>query len=79
MAKVFTIDALVVNAADSGEAMERFGKDYANNINAETEHIVIPGASHPFTEEGAMEKLYEVTTDWIKGKIRKEIAMTLKS
>jgi alpha/beta superfamily hydrolase len=69
MAKNFKVDTLVVNAADSGEAMERFGKDYANNINAGTEHIVIPNASHPFTEDGAMERLYEVTARWIKEKI----------
>jgi len=69
MAKNFTVDTLVVNAAKSGKVMERFGKDYANNINAETKHIVIPAASHPFTEDGAMEKLYEVTTQWIKEKI----------
>lgn len=68
MAKNFTVDTLVVNAADSGEAMERFGQDYTNNINAETEHIVIPDASHPFTQNGAMERLYEVTARWIKEK-----------
>jgi alpha/beta superfamily hydrolase len=68
MAKNFTVDTLVVNAANSGEVMERFGKDYTNNINAETEHIVIPDASHPFTEDGAMERLYEATAQWIKEK-----------
>jgi hypothetical protein len=68
MAGDFTVDTLVVNAADSGEAMERFGKDYADNIQAETEHIVIPNASHPFTEDGAMERLYETTARWIKEK-----------
>jgi alpha/beta superfamily hydrolase len=69
MAKDFKVDALVINAADSGEAMTCFGKDYASNIHTETEHIVIPGASHPFTEDGAMEKLYEATAKWIKEKI----------
>lgn len=68
MTKNFTVDTLVVNAANSGEVMKRFGKDYANNINAETEHIVIPDASHPFTEDGVMERLYEATARWIKEK-----------
>ncbi|MBI1857328.1 alpha/beta hydrolase [Candidatus Saccharibacteria bacterium] len=46
MAKNFNVDTLVINASNSGKAMERFGKDYANNISAETEYIVIPDASH---------------------------------
>ncbi|MBI3338471.1 hypothetical protein HY003_04205 [Candidatus Saccharibacteria bacterium] len=66
MAKNFNVDTLVINASNSGKAMERFGKDYANNISAETEYIVIPDASHSFTEDGAMERLYEVTARWIK-------------
>jgi alpha/beta superfamily hydrolase len=65
MARNFNVDTLVINAENSGKAMERFGKDYAANIQAETEHIIIPGASHPFTEDGAMERLYEVTARWI--------------
>jgi alpha/beta superfamily hydrolase len=69
MAQNFKVDTLVINAQNSGEAMYRFGKDYVNNIKAVAEHIVIPGASHPFTEDGAMEKLYEITTLWIKQKI----------
>jgi hypothetical protein len=70
MAEAFKIDTLVVNASNSGEAMYRFGEDYATKIDATTEHHVIPGASHPFTEDGAMEKLYEVTTQWIKQKLK---------
>lgn len=69
MARNFKVDTLVVNARDSGKAMERFGADYANNINAETEHVVIPNASHPFTEDRVMERLYEVTARWVKEKI----------
>jgi len=76
MAKQFKVSTLVVNARESGEAMRRFGSDYASAINAETEHIVIPGASHPFTEDGAMERLFEITTNWIKNK---EMDMILKS
>ncbi len=69
MAKAFKVDTLVINASDSGEAMYRFGEDYTNNISAQTERVVIPDASHPFTEDGVMEKLYEVTTNWIKEKL----------
>jgi len=69
MAQEFKVDTLVVNASDSGEAMYRFGEDYAANIDAATEHIVIPGASHPFTEDGATERLYEVTSCWMKQKL----------
>jgi|GEM_PF-1506951 len=69
MAQAFKIDTLVINASDSSKAMYRFGEGYTANIDAVTEHIVIPNASHPFTEEGAMEKLYEVTAKWIKKKI----------
>jgi alpha/beta superfamily hydrolase len=69
MAQAFKIDTLVVNAEESGKTMLRFGKDYASSISASTEHVVIPGASHPFTEDGAMEKLYGITTDWIKEQI----------
>lgn len=72
MARSFRIDTLVVNAADSGDAMRRFGRSYANNINAETAHVVIPGASHPFTEDGAMERLFEVTARWMLNKIASE-------
>lgn len=70
MARDFRVDTLVVTAQNSGTAMQRFGKDYADNISAATEHIVIPGASHPFTEEGAMEQLYKVTTHWIEEKVK---------
>ncbi|CAN5629768.1 hypothetical protein BH23PAT2_BH23PAT2_05170 [soil metagenome] len=69
MAQAFKIDTLIVNASDSGEAMYRFGEDYAANIDAVTEHIVIPDTYHPFTEDGAMENLYVATVKWIKGKL----------
>lgn len=72
MAKAFNVEALVVNATGSGKAMRRFGGDYAKSIPAETKHIVIPGASHPFTENGAMERLYEATIQWLKTKLPKE-------
>jgi alpha/beta superfamily hydrolase len=69
MARAFTIPTLVVNASESGETMHKFGEDYAKSINAKTEHTVIAGASHPFTENGAMERLYAVTRDWIKSQL----------
>ncbi len=65
MAKNFNINTLVINAANSGEEMLRYGQDYAKNINAASEHIVIQGASHPFTEDGAMEELFSKTASWI--------------
>lgn len=69
MAQAFRVNTLVVNAEESGEAMYRFGEDYAKSISALTKHVVIPGASHPFTEDGAMEKLYATTTAWIKSQL----------
>lgn len=68
MAQNFTVDTLIINARKSGDAMLRFGKDYANNISADTRHVVIDNASHTFTEEGAMEVLFGVTVEWIKQK-----------
>lgn len=64
-ARNFTVDSLIVNAEGSGEAMRNFGQDYAHSINARTEHVIIPGATHPFVEDGAMERLYATTTSWI--------------
>lgn len=61
MARNFAVDTLVVNAGKSGDAMLRFGEDYASSIFADTRHVVIDGASHPFTEDGAMEKLFDIT------------------
>jgi hypothetical protein len=75
MAQAFKIDTFIVNASESGTAMQRFGKDYASNIHAATEHNVIPNASHSFTEDGAMDELLKVTTKWIERKL----TMTLKS
>ncbi len=72
MAQAFSIDTLIVNAERSGAAMQRFGEDYANAIAAETKYVVIPDASHPFTEDGAMERLCEVTTQWLKSQITKQ-------
>lgn len=68
MAQNFDVDTLVVNAEKSGDVMLRFGADYASSISADTEHVVVEGASHPFTEDGAMEKLFEVTAEWLKQK-----------
>lgn len=72
MAQAFKVPTLVVNASESGKAMRKFGKDYTDRIDAEAEHTVIAGASHPFTEDGAMERLYAVTTSWIKGQLSKQ-------
>jgi alpha/beta superfamily hydrolase len=71
MAKAFRVNTLVINAEDSGEAMRRFGQDYAHAIGANTEHVVIAGASHPFTEDGTMERLFSITTKWVKNRRQK--------
>jgi dienelactone hydrolase len=68
-AKNFNIDTLVINA-DFSEEMKKYGKNYANSIDAHTKHIVIPGSTHPFVENGAMEKLFEETLSWLQPNIR---------
>jgi pimeloyl-ACP methyl ester carboxylesterase len=65
MAKKFKIPTLVINA-DSSREMKAYGKDYADNISAATKHVIIPNSTHPFTEDGALEKLYEESVSWIK-------------
>lgn len=64
MAKQFKVESLIVNASYSKE-MQRYGEDYAKSINAPTKHVIIPDSTHPFTEDGAMEKLFEVTGTWL--------------
>ncbi len=69
MAQKFKVDTLIVNAAKSGAAMRKFGADYTKSIDAQTDHVVIPEASHSFTEDSAMEHLYTATVNWILSKI----------
>lgn len=67
--KQFKIPTLIVNASYSKE-MAEYGKKYANSINAPTKQVVIPNTSHPFVEEGAIEKLYRITGDWLKQQLK---------
>jgi len=65
MARKFKIPTLIVNA-DSSIEMKAYGQDYADSINAPTDRFVIAGSTHSFTEDGALEKLYNVTLDWLQ-------------
>lgn len=65
VAKKFKIRTGVFNA-DWSKEQQRYGKDYADNINAEAKQIIIPNSSHPFTEDGAAEKLFKATADWFQ-------------
>lgn len=62
--KKFTKPLLVVNASDTNYQIER-GRDYISHCKTKKKHLIIPDSSHPFTEDGAMEKLFEVTVDWM--------------
>jgi alpha/beta superfamily hydrolase len=68
-AKDFKIETLVINASYSKE-MKEYGKNYAESIDAPTKHIIIPNSTHPFVEDGAMEKLFEETLKWLKPQIK---------
>lgn len=63
--KNFHIPTVVVNASWSKKQQE-YGRAYSKYIDADTKHVVIPGSSHPFTEDGAIEKLYETTSRFFK-------------
>lgn len=65
MAGKFKVPTLVVNASWS-ESQQRYGKDYADTIVATTERVVIPDSSHPFTEDGAAEKLFATSANYFK-------------
>jgi dienelactone hydrolase len=65
MAHKFKVKTLVANA-DHSKKMLKYGKQYVASIDAPTKHSIIPDSSHPFTEDGAMEKLFEQTASWIK-------------
>lgn len=69
-AKKFTVPSVVINASWS-ETQQKYGKMYAQNIHAKTQHVVIKNASHPFTEEGAAEKLYAATVSFFADFLQK--------
>lgn len=65
MAKKFMVDTCVFNA-DWSEKQQNYGKDYADNIGGKAKRVIIKNSSHPFTEEGAAEKLYITTSEYFK-------------
>lgn len=65
MAQNFKIPTLVVNASWSKE-QQRYGKAYAENIHAKAKQIIVPDSTHPFTSDGAAEKLFAATTEFFR-------------
>ncbi len=70
-AKKFRRPLLVINASDTDYQIER-GKDYVDNCPVQSKQVIIPRSSHPFTEDGAMEKLFEETIKWMD-KLKKKL------
>ncbi len=66
----FKINTCVLNASWSKE-QQRYGKNYVDSIDADTSQIIIPDSSHPFTEDGAAEKLFSSTTEYFKSQLSK--------
>lgn len=64
----FKVSTCVFNA-DWSKEQQLYGKSYVENINAATKQIIIPNSSHPFTEDGAAEKLFASTVKYFKGLI----------
>lgn len=65
MAAKFNVPTCVINASWSKE-QQKYGKDYADSIAADSKQIIIPDSSHPFTEEGAADKLFTETSAYFK-------------
>jgi hypothetical protein len=59
----FKIPTCVINASWSKE-QKKYGKAYVDHISAPARQIVIPESTHPFTSEGAAEKLFTVTAEY---------------
>lgn len=68
MAQKFKIPTLIISAGLS-KVMQNYGKLYASEISAETKQVIIKNSSHPFVEDGAMEKLFDATYEWLKNKL----------
>lgn len=64
-AKIFNKPLLVINASDTQSQIDR-GKDYVDSCPSKSRQVVVPDSSHPFTENGAMEKLFEETLKWVE-------------
>jgi pimeloyl-ACP methyl ester carboxylesterase len=68
MAAKFKVQTCVINASWSHKQQE-YGKAYADHIDAATKQVIIPDSTHPFTQEGAAEKLFVQTAEYFN-KIR---------
>lgn len=68
-AKNFNKPLLVLNASDTQSQIDR-GNDYVASCPAMSRQVTIPDSSHPFTENGAMERLFKETLQWME-EIRK--------
>lgn len=64
-ARSFKIPSLVINA-DHSQEMKKYGKDYVESFNANSEQVIIPSSSHSFTEDGVMEELFKTTSKWLR-------------
>lgn len=71
MASKFRVKTCVINASWS-KKQQKYGKNYVDTIDADSEQIIIPDSSHPFTEDGAAEKLFAATTDYFKKLVPKK-------
>jgi len=67
MAAKFSVPTCVINASWS-EGQQSYGKKYVENINAESNQVIIPDSTHPFTTEGAAEKLFAATIEFFKSR-----------
>jgi hypothetical protein len=65
MASKFNIPTCVINASWSRKQQE-YGKDYVEQIPAQSEQIVIPDSTHPFTSDGAAKKLFAATHEFFR-------------
>lgn len=71
MASKFNVPTCVINASWS-KTQQKYGEDYAECIAADSKQIIIPDSSHPFTEEGAAEKLFTETSTYFKSILKQQ-------
>lgn len=69
-ASKFKINTGVFNASWSKE-QQRYGKNYADSVNASSKQVIIPDSTHPFTQDGAAEKLFSATSEYFKSLLAK--------
>lgn len=67
-AEKFKVNTCVFNA-DWSKEQQKYGRSYTESISADTRQVIIPNSSHPFTEDGAAEKLFDATIKYFKGLI----------